>query len=92
MKTGAEPMRLDMNILDSSPDSKSWKAEFRTGTDPKFYDNAIRLATRQEAEDYGADLHRRWTLVVEHHSVESSDPVSHTFHDGTLSRVAPVAS
>ena len=82
---------FDVNIVDGSPENKgSFKAEFRTGTDPKFYSNGLTFATREEAEAYGADLHDRWSLVVEHRAVESNEPVNYAFKHGALARVATV--
>lgn len=47
-----------------------YKAEVRTGNDPKFYGNALTFDTREEAEVYADDLASRWTLVVEWRVVE----------------------
>ena len=57
--------------------SKSWKPEVRTGKDPKWYDNSVRLATKEEAEAAARDLMARWMLVVECRAVESDDPVNY---------------
>ena len=43
--------------------------------------NALRFATRQEAEKYGRDLAGRWTLVERIVVEESTDPVSYQWID-----------
>lgn len=65
----------------------SWKPEVTTGSDPKFYGNALAFATREEAEANAHDLFGRWTLCTGWRAVESEDPVSHTFVDGVLGDV-----
>ena len=55
----------------------SWKPEVRTGTDPKFYQNSLAFATKEEAEFSAKDLMRRWFLVVECRAVESDQPVNY---------------
>lgn len=52
----------------------------RTGSDPKFYGNALRFETREEAEAYAKDLMGRWLLVVEWRVDESDDPVNYRFN------------
>jgi len=49
--------------------------------------NALRFATREEAERSAHDLAMRWTLVVDYRADESSDPVNYAIVDG---RVVPV--
>jgi len=41
----------------------SWKAEIQVAGDPKWYDNAVRFATKREAEQYAEDLYQRWTTA-----------------------------
>lgn len=55
----------------------SYKVEVRTGVDPKWYTNSVRLATEEEALDYGQDLVYRWTAVMDMRVVESQDPVNY---------------
>lgn len=62
----------------------SWKAEVKVGSDPKWYSNSLRFATRDEAVMYSYDIFGRWTLVVETQVVESSDGVTHRFFDGDV--------
>ncbi len=52
---------------------KSFMAEVQTGTDPKWYTNALRFKTEQEAQAYAVDLAWRWTLVVDYRVSESDD-------------------
>jgi hypothetical protein len=41
-----------------------------------FAGNALRFATREEAESSARDLYGRWTLCVDHRADESGDPVN----------------
>jgi hypothetical protein len=43
----------------------------------KWTGNAVRFATRKEAEDYVLDLKWRWTSVRDTRVVESDDPVNY---------------
>jgi hypothetical protein len=61
---------------------KSWKPEVQTGTDPKWYDNALRFATEDEAKKSARNLMDRWLLVVDCRAVESDDPVNYKWVDG----------
>lgn len=62
----------------------SFKPEVRTGSDPKFYGNALAFATREEAEANAKDLYGRWTLCTGWQAVESDEPVTHTYVGGVL--------
>lgn len=55
----------------------SFKPVVRTGTDPKFYGNALAFATKEEAEYSARDLMNRWMLVVECKAEESDEPVNY---------------
>lgn len=65
----------------------SFKPQVRTGSDPKFYGNALAFATEAEALANAKDLYHRWTLCVEYRAVESDEPVNYTFVDGVLEPV-----
>ena len=66
----------------------SFKPEVRTGTDPKFYDNNLAFATREEAERSARDLMNRWMLAVECRAVESDQPANYRLDEqGTLHAV-----
>lgn len=54
----------------------------------KFVGNALRFATREEAEANVADLAGRWFLVTATRVVESDDPPTHTYSDGKLGYVS----
>ena len=47
-----------------------------------FVGNALRFATRDEAETYVKDLSYRWTLVRSTRVIESADPVNYAIVDG----------
>jgi hypothetical protein len=54
----------------------SWRPEVIADSDGKWCGNAIRFATKEEAEVYVADLKRRWTLVTDTRVVQCGDPVT----------------
>jgi hypothetical protein len=65
----------------------SWRPEVQVGTDPKWYPNALRFATRQEAADNVRDLEMRWFAVTATRVMPSEDPVNHRWVDGALQPV-----
>ena len=54
----------------------SWTPEVRT--------NAIRLATREEAEAYVLDLAQRWISVSDTRVAECDEPITARWVDGRL--------
>lgn len=62
----------------------SWKPEVVADSTGKWYGNALRFATREEAEANAADLQRRWLLVTDTRVVECDDPVNYCWVDGKL--------
>ena len=60
----------------------SFSPEVRTGSDPKFYGNALRFATEAEAQGNVASLMDRWLSVVETRVVETDDPVNYRWVNG----------
>jgi hypothetical protein len=65
----------------------SYAAEVIADNSGKFRGNALRFATREEAEVYAKDLESRWLLVRERRVVESEDPVNYEIKDGVMSAV-----
>jgi hypothetical protein len=65
----------------------SFKPEVIADASGKWAGNALRFATRGEAEAYVADLARRWTLVRETRVVESEDAVNYRIVAGMMERV-----
>ncbi len=47
-----------------------YKAEMQVVNDDKWYSNALRFDTRQEAEDYAIDLYSRWLSTTGYRVVE----------------------
>lgn len=45
-----------------------------------FAGNALRFATREEAEASACDLYRRWTMCVAYGVDESDDPVNYEWN------------
>jgi hypothetical protein len=65
----------------------SYKPEVIADSSGQWCDNALRFATRKEAEDNVRDLASRWFLVRETRVVESTDPVNYTYHNRQLKGV-----
>lgn len=53
----------------------SWAPEVMV--EGKWAGNAIRFATKEEAELYGIDLLLRWFVPTDSRAVESADPVNY---------------
>jgi hypothetical protein len=65
----------------------SWAPEVTTDATGKWYGNALRFATREEAEANALDLYGRWMLVRATRAVESQDPVNYKWVEGRLQAV-----
>jgi hypothetical protein len=65
----------------------SWAPEVIADNSGKFCGNALRFATREEAEANVRDLAMRWTSVRDTRVVESPDPVNYAVIDGRLVRL-----
>lgn len=59
----------------------SWKPEVQTDSTGKWYGNALRFATKEEAEKNVQDLAWRWMLVRDTRVVECNDPVNYRWDD-----------
>jgi len=57
----------------------SFKVEVLVAGESEWASNALRFATKKEAEDYGADLWRRWTAVKKYRIVVVDEPVNCRF-------------
>lgn len=66
----------------------SFAPEVIADRDGKFVGNAVRFATREEAEGNVRDLMSRWMLVTDTRVVESEDPVNYRWVDGKLEAVS----
>jgi hypothetical protein len=65
----------------------SFKPEVITDDSGKWYGNALRFATREEAEQNVSDLMMRWMAVRETRVVECEDLVNYRYVDGQLQPV-----
>jgi len=68
----------------------SWKPEVIADSSGKWAGNALRFATREEAEAQVFDLSCRWMLVRETRVVECDDPVNYRWTDDGLKAVEKV--
>ena len=66
----------------------SYKPEVRCYGEKDFAGNALRFATKAEAELYVHDLMMRWTRVDDTRVVESDDPVNYMIMDGKCIAIA----
>jgi hypothetical protein len=62
----------------------SFKPEVQTDATGKWHGNALRFATRAEAEAQVGDLSLRWLAVRDTRVVETDDPATHRYVDGAL--------
>jgi hypothetical protein len=62
----------------------SWVPEVIADTSGKWANNAVRFATKIEAEAYVRDLMSRWVLVTDTRVVGSPDAVNYSYADGVL--------
>lgn len=69
----------------------SWKPEVQTDNTGKWYGNALRFPTKEEAEAQVRDLSMRWFAVNETRVVESEDPPNYNYVDGSLLPCSAVA-
>lgn len=65
----------------------SWKPEVIADKSGKWYGNALRFETKQEAEWNVINLASRWMMVTDWRATECDDPVNYRWigeHDGHL--------
>jgi hypothetical protein len=60
----------------------SWKSEVIADDSGQWTTNALRFATKEEAEAYVSDLSSRWFLVRETRAVPSTDPINYKWVPG----------
>jgi hypothetical protein len=62
----------------------SWRPEVQTDFTDKWYGNAVRFATKEEAESWTLDRALRWTAVLDTRVVECTDPVNYRWVNNCL--------
>jgi hypothetical protein len=67
----------------------SWKPEVIADSSGKWCGNALRFATRDEAEANARDLMMRWLGVRETRVVECDEPVNYRYVHGRLENLVP---
>lgn len=65
----------------------SWAPEVIADNSGTWCGNALRFATREEAEANVLNLAMRWTMVRDTRVVESPDPVTYAWVEGRLVEV-----
>lgn len=68
----------------------SYKPEVIADSTGNWCGNALRFATREEAEANVADLMSRWFSVTDTRVVESDDPVNYSYVNGKLEALETV--
>jgi hypothetical protein len=64
---------------------KSWKPEVRVaGEGTTWHGNALRFATKEEAEANARNLYNRWTLTTDWRASESDDEPNYRWIEGKL--------
>lgn len=70
----------------------SYKPEVIADSGGKWSSNALRFATKEEAEDYVFDLSMRWTSVRKTRVIESDDPVTAAIVNDKVVHLRPEAA
>lgn len=70
--------------------TKSWKPELQVSGEDGWHTNALRFATKEEAEASAQDTYGRWLLATAWRASESDDPVNYKL-DLTTWQMTPVA-
>jgi len=72
-----------MGMADKQNKVTSWAPTVRVVNDPKYYTNALRYATREEALADAENLSMRWTAVVAYDVEERpGEPVNRRWEPG----------
>ncbi len=75
---------LTLTPIEHARPIMSWQPEVQTDNSGKWYTNALRFATKEEAEANALDLMGRWMLVTDCRAAESTDPVNYRWVNGQL--------
>jgi hypothetical protein len=67
--------------------NKSWMCEVIADRSGKWCGNALRFATKAEAETYASDLKLRWSAVIESRVIESDELVNYAIIENKLKAV-----
>jgi hypothetical protein len=63
---------------------QSWKPVVQTDNTGKWYGNALRFATQEEAQASARDLAMRWMLVRAHSAMPDEAPPNYRYTNGQL--------
>jgi hypothetical protein len=61
--------------------------KYEVEVDGKFSGNAVRFATKEEADFGGRELLSRWFVPTDYRVVESDDEVNYVVKDGRIERI-----
>ena len=67
----------------------SWKPVVQTDDTGRWYDNALRFPTQQEAQASARDLSHRWLLVKAHSAMPDEAQPNYTYLEGRLQGIKP---
>ena len=65
----------------------SYKPEFQI--QGKWYGNAVRFPTYEEALENARDKFQHWTMPTDYRAVESDDPPNYRYVNGALEDLEP---
>jgi len=65
----------------------SFKTAVRIKGESRWTYNGLFFATSEEAEAWGQDLSRRWSLLKKWEAQPSNEPVNYKFENGQLIKV-----
>ena len=65
----------------------SFKTAVRIKGESRWTYNGLFFATSEEAEAWGRDLSRRWSLLEKWEAQTSNEPVNYKFENGQLIKV-----
>lgn len=66
---------------------KSWKPVVQTDNSGRWYDNALRFATIDEAKENARDLASRWLLIIAHSAMPDEAEPNYKYNNGKLERL-----
>lgn len=70
-------------VLPPAAGPRSWKPQLQVqGEGDKWHDNALRFATKEEAEKAASDNFSRWMMATGHRAVESDEEPNYRWENG----------
>lgn len=83
-KNGVKSIRLENPKRQRKGVKMSYKTAVRIRGESKWSYNALVFATKEEAEDWGKDLLRRWMMAEETEAHPTEEPANYRFINNEL--------